>query len=151
MGSFNPTLCFVNASIILNTSRKEPHPNSNHSVCNCHLLEKNKKRTRTLCSSCVTGSHTGRQKSASNPCISSFSYECRELPFPCPVKWGGTAALTSLTQSKLSRTALEAHHRQPFFGYTLCFFQPAAVISLYCKLFLLILLLTACFKEEMLQ
>lgn len=98
---FNPALCFVNASIILNTSRKEPRPNSNHSVCNYHLLEKNKKRTRTLCSSCVTGSYTGRKKSASNLCVSSFSYECCVLPFPCPMKWGGTAGLTSLRANQV--------------------------------------------------
>lgn len=82
--------------------QKGPRPSSNHSVCNYHLLQKNKKRTRTLCSSCVTGSHTGRQKSASNPCVSSFSYECCVLPFPCPMKWGGTAGLTSLRAKSYS-------------------------------------------------
>lgn len=37
------------------------------------------------------------------------------LPFPCPMKWGGTAGLTSLTQqTKSYSTTKKADHRQLF-------------------------------------
>lgn len=54
---------------------------------------KKKKRKRILCSSGVTGSHTG----ASKHCVSSFLYGCRVLSLHFLINWDGTTALTSIT------------------------------------------------------